>query len=435
MERADRALFGRREEVRDVFAKFREVLEGNNRALETMTDMGEKLGGDYLFDTVYIGKAYGELRSRIAASIESFNLLTRSRYDIAAAFSRVDSMIAKGIGEEPRGGSQTAGRAIPLDDIAADMAREVGRKNYNLSRMRKDLGLHVPEGFAIPVQAYDEFIACNGIDKVLEPIRSGQEGEGDFERIRDLIRKGAFPEALERAIADALRRLKRRSSGGFLAVRSSAEEEDGEYSFAGQFETALNVPAEPAAVKDAYRKVAASLFSPSSLSYQKRLGYRLGSIRMAVGCVAMVDAKASGVVFTSDPASGKETLTIHASWGLGATVVEGRVETDMYVLERGAAASPVLVRTGSKESMTVPLERGGTRNVETPHEMRGTACLSATNALDLARMALRIEDYFGGPQDIEWALGKDGVMYILQARPLKVQAPRKAAERTAIPSG
>ena len=137
LERAGRALFGRRVEVRDVFAKFRDVLESNNRALEIMTDMGEKLGGDYLFDTVYIRKAYADLHAALAASIRAFGLLTRDRYDLAAAFRRVDSMIAKGMGEEPPGSSAATGAAILFEDITVEMAREVGGKNYNLSRMQR----------------------------------------------------------------------------------------------------------------------------------------------------------------------------------------------------------------------------------------------------------------------------------------------------------
>jgi pyruvate,water dikinase len=434
-KRTGRALFGRRAEVGEVFAKFRDVLESNNRALELMTDMGEKLGGDYLFDSVYIMNAYGELRSRIAASIESFNLLTGARYDIAAAFRRVDSMIVKGVGGEPPGFSEEAGRVILLDDITVVMAREVGGKNYNLSRMRKDLGLPVPEGFAVSAHAYDEFIAHNGIDKMVDAVRAGQGGEEEIKEIRDHILSGSFPEPLEGAITSALRGLRgRRKEEGFLAVRSSAEEEDGEHSFAGQFETVLNVPIEIGAVKEAYRKVAASLFSASSVAYQRSLGYRIGSIRMAVGCVAMVDTEASGVVFTADPVSGKETLAIHAAWGLGTLVVGGGVESDLYVMEKGPGAAPELMRTGSKESMTVRSETGGIKEVETPCEMRRRACLSAVQAQELAEMALRIEGYFGGPQDIEWALGKDGVFSILQSRPLKIQARRRAAERAGMPS-
>ncbi len=108
-----------------------------------------------------------------------------------------------------------------------------------------------------------------------------------------------MPEELEQALGLAAHKLAGRQGADFmLAVRSSAEEEDGDFSFAGQFESVLNVPATAEAIGAAWRQVAASLFTPRAAAYQRQLGYDLGRLRMAVACVAMVEARASGVTYT-----------------------------------------------------------------------------------------------------------------------------------------
>lgn len=397
---------------------FKRVLESNNHALEIIADMGEKLSGEYIFDINYIKGAYSDLYADIRSSINTFNSLTRGKYGIGPVFDRIDSMIRRVIYEEV---PFKVGRVVFYRDITWEMAREVGGKNYHLSQLTDGLGLNVPEGFAITALAYDEFIRHNGMDKKIDELSSRQYSDKDLQNIRDAIIAGKFPELLGSEIDRAVDKLKDSSGGNmFLAVRSSAEEEDGDYSFAGQFETVLNVPLESSAVKAAYKKVVASLFSPSSVFYQKRLGYAVGGMRMPVGCVLMVDAAASGVVYTADPSSGRDRLTINAAWGLGKSVVEGKVEADVYLFEKEPTLKLIETKVGKKETMVVNSEAGGTEEKTTPEDMAAKTCLKEEQAGELAGLALAIERHFGRPQDIEWSLGKDGRLYILQSRPLRI---------------
>lgn len=405
-------------DMRTFFHGFKGVLESNNRALEIITDMGEKLSGEYLFDINYIKKAYAELHADIGSSINTFNSLTRDRYKIGSAFDRIDSMIKRVIYEET---PFQAGRFVFHKGITWEMAREVGGKNYHLSQLRKDLGLNVPEGFAITALVYEEFIRHNGIDKKVEELSAREYGNKDLRDIRDAIIAGEFPDPVASEIEKAVDMLKDSGRNNeFLAVRSSAEEEDGDYSFAGQFETVLNVPPESSAVKAAYKRVISSLFEPASVSYQKRLGYAIGSIRMSVGCMVMVDAVASGVVYTSDPSSGRGRLTVIAAWGLGKSVVEGKVEADIYSLEKEPALKLIGTSVGRKETMVINSSGGGTAEMKTPVDLRAKTCLAEEQILKLAQLAIAVERYFRMPQDIEWALGRDGSLYILQSRPLRI---------------
>ncbi len=230
-----------------------------------------------------------------------------------------------------------------------------------------------------------------------------------------------MPPDLHRAIDKAVSKISSRCKGKCsLAVRSSAGEEDGDFSFAGQFETVLNVPLETAAVEKAYRKVLASLFSEKSSIYQKRLGYDLSDMKMAVGCVVMVDADTSGVLYSIDQQGSRDTLIINAAWGLGTSVVEGQTDADFYRVNKTGNREIVETRIGTKGSMVIGMKQGGVTAVATPEEKRTRSSLDPGQVAELVRLALLIEKHFRRPQDIEWAFDSQGRAFILQSRPLRL---------------
>ena len=193
------------------------------------------------------------------------------------------------------------------------------------------------------------------------------------------------------------------------------------FSFAGQFESVLNVPLRTSDLRQAYCRVVASLFSPGAMAYQRQLCYNIGSLRMAVGCQLLVDAVASGVAYTADPARGdKGVVVINAAWGLGPSVVDGITDTDVHRVRKGEPPMLISTKVGRKETMTVPAASGETRQEETPEESRNRPCLSPDAVIALARQAMAIERYFKEPQDIEWAMQADGSIIFLQSRALKV---------------
>jgi pyruvate, water dikinase len=412
---------------REVFDRFREVLDKNNRALEIIADMGEKLGGDYLFDVNYIKDAYSGLSAVLADSISNFDVLTRGRYgQLRGVFDRIDSQVTRMIYDVA---SVTGQRLFFYEDISWDMSREVGGKNATLAELKNYLKLNVPDAFAITTRAFDEFMEQNGLNAAVEDLRrEGGPVEDKLVRLGELIMEAEVPPKLGADIDTALEKMKQRCGVPcFLAVRSSGEEEDGDFSFAGQFETVLNVPLEGEAVREAYKRVVASLFSVKAAAYQKRLGYEIGRMKMAVGCVLMVDAASSGVIYSSSPDGDRETLIVNATWGLGESIVEGQTEGDFYRVRKDASPEILSIETGGKQFMVVNRAEGGTERVRTPVDRAGKPCLTPEQVKELAGQAVSIEKHFRGPQDIEWAIDASGRIFILQARPLRIEEKVAAA--------
>ncbi len=405
--------------IKAVFRSFKEVLENNSHALEIIADMGEKLGGDYLFDINYIKGAYSELAGTVLNSLQDFDALTSNKYlKLHDVFGHVDSQIKRLIYDV----TPTPGvMVLFFNDITWNMFRDVGGKNAALAEMSNYLKLNIPGGFAITTSAFDEFVAGNNLQEKIRAMSGNPPADGSiYEEIRYLIMNGTIPEELDSAISSAVVRIRETFGRDcFLAVRSSAEEEDGEHSFAGQFETVLNVPLDVKEVETAYKKVLASLYLPRSVAYQTGLGYQIGDIKMAVGCLIMVDAVKSGVLYTVAPNGDRDIVVINSTWGLGSLIVEGQTEADLFMVKKEIEPELLGTKTGRKEYMVVSRKAGGVEKINTPEDMAGIPSLAAEEVMELARQAVYIEKHFRKPQDIEWAIDKAGRLFILQARPLR----------------
>ncbi len=406
------------EEFERMFRQFRDVLDSNNRALEIITQMGDVLGGEYLFDTQYVKRARDDLSSAVGRSLGVFDELTRGRYrKLPGVVSAIDARIGRVVDEAP---SPSHDLVLFHEDVTPDRAAAVGGKNANIALLRNAAKLEVPDGFAITTAAFDSFIRHNGIGEKIQRHRA--EGRRSPEELREIVLRGEVPPDLDRELGKAIRKLRSRCGPGCtVAVRSSAEDEDGEHSFAGQFETILNVPLRRAAVEDAYREVIASLFSLKAAAYQERLGYALGSTRMAVACMAMVDAAVSGVLYTSNPVGPADTMVIDSSWGLGTSVVDGRTDADHLVVRKDGTGALVDEKVGRKQVKTVPLGETGTEERETTEEERGKRSLDPAQLARLLAVGSLVERYFRSPQDVEWAIDRQGTILVLQSRPLRMQ--------------
>ena len=414
-------------EFRVVFDRFKSVLDSNNRALETITDMGEKLGGDYLFDIVYVKKAYSSLKNDMENSLGAFDALTQDRYPrLRKSFEHIDSLISRMVDEAP----PAAGAPVLFfEEIPWGMLQVVGGKNAHLAEVKNQLHLQVPDAFVVTTASFDAFIKHNHLDSHIEQLTQGPSlSDTALQELQELVLHGTIPPVVSREIQRALNKMRRRHNGSFLALRSSAEEEDSGHSFAGQFKTILNIPLDLQEVERAYRKVVASLYSGKAVSYQQQLGYDVRALKMAVGCMVMVDAAASGVIYSTTPEGDRDRLLISAAWGLGEAIVEGKTETDLYVVRKGKEPELVRATYGNKETMIVSSAKGGTVEVKTPDDLKERPCLTPEQIATLARQAMTIEQYFGTPRDIEWAVDKKGAVFILQARPLSVQTMEQVSD-------
>ncbi|MFR0355724.1 PEP/pyruvate-binding domain-containing protein [Streptomyces sediminimaris] len=202
-----------------------------------------------------------------------------------------------------------------------------------------------------------------------------------------------------------------------LAVRSSAADEDGSArSYAGVFTSVVGVRGVVDDVCEALRAVRASAHSDSAVAYRSMLGLR-HDVRMAAIVQEMIDAEASGVLFTVHPVTGAPVFLVESAWGLGQSTVAGGASSDRFTLDR---TGRVMERENAdKKRMVRAAVGGGTAIVPVPAERRGVPSLTPGQLEELAKAGARCEALLGGPQDIEWAF-TGGRLRILQSRPVTV---------------
>ncbi|MHC1560808.1 PEP/pyruvate-binding domain-containing protein [Actinomycetospora sp. C-140] len=281
---------------------------------------------------------------------------------------------------------------------AGDVAL-AGGKGANLGELVR-AGLPVPPGVVLTTDAYAAFVDAAGLDVT---------AVGD---VRAAFLGAAVPVEVAREVRAAYADL----GAGPVAVRSSATAEDlADASFAGQQETFLDVRGEDA-VLDAVVRCWASLWTPRAIDYRARQGIAPADVRLAVVVQRMVEAEASGVLFTAEPTTGRrDRILISAAWGLGESVVGGLAATDEIVVDKGTLAE-VARTVATKTEMTVPTG-GGTTQAPVPADRRRTGVLDAAAVAELARLGVRAEEHFGAPQDIEWARS-GGAFALVQSRPI-----------------
>jgi pyruvate,water dikinase len=332
-----------------------------------------------------------------------------------------------------------------FDELGRSDVALVGGKNASLGEMYCKLterGVRVPYGFAVTAHAYFTFIQEAGIGDDIRRILRGlnthdvEDLARRGQRVRQVILEAEFSEELRGAITAAYEALcqRERIQNVDTAIRSSATAEDlPDASFAGQQETYLNVRGKTA-VLQACRKCFASLFTNRAISYREDHGFDHTSIGLSVAVQRMVrsDLGSAGVMFSIDTESGFEhAVLINGSYGLGEYVVKGVVNPDEFLIFKPTLLKgyhPILKRKlGSKRKKLVYSVEGTSPTEEHPVPLpeRRRFCLRDVQVLQLARWAVLIEDHYGIPMDMEWALdGKTGELYIVQARPETVHARR-----------
>ncbi len=319
----------------------------------------------------------------------------------------------------------------------------VGGKNSSLGEMvsnLSDAGVRVPDGFATTADAYRRFIGTTGLAETITARLAGL----DTDDVRELARVGAlirttvveqpFPADLEADIRAAYDRLAGDDAEVSFAVRSSATAEDlPDASFAGQQETFLNVRGIDA-ILIAIREVFASLYNDRAIAYRVHHRFAHEAVALSAGIQRMVrsDIGASGVMFTMDTESGfRDAVFITSSYGLGEAVVQGAVNPDEFYVYKPAlsAGRPAILKRGvggkaTKMIYTADRTVGKTTEfVDVPDADRGLLSLDDDEVTELARHAVAIEAHYGRPMDIEWGKdGRDGRLYILQARPETVES-------------
>lgn len=307
---------------------------------------------------------------------------------------------------------------LQLDNVSATL-EQVGGKGASLARMA-GAGLPVPPGFYVTTAAYRRFVEANGLQgAILDAVTAANpESPATLEqastRIGALFAGGRMPDDIAEAIRQAYAAL----GGGdqAVAVRSSATAEDlPGMSFAGQQETYLNMRGE-ARVLDAVKRCWASLWTARAIGYRARQGIAPEDVSLAVVVQELVPADVAGILFTANPMTGnREQVMLNAAWGLGEAIVGGLVSPDSIVVDKATGAITAQ-EINDKEVMTVRTPEG-THEEPVPADQRKQAVLTAAQATELARVGVQIEQLYGQPMDIEWAM-HDGQIFVVQARPI-----------------
>jgi len=304
-----------------------------------------------------------------------------------------------------------------LAEIGAGDLETVGGKGASLGELA-GAGLPVPPAFVVTAGTYRTFVEAAGIDEELDEVVAVDVEDSPAlsaaaDRAQSLILETEVPEELREEILAAYDEF---GDGPFVAVRSSATAEDlPDASFAGQQETFLNVTRED--LLQRVKECWASLFTQRAIYYRKQQGFDTEVVNIAVVVQRMVDAEKSGVLFTSHPSSGDPVSIIESAWGLGEAVVSGTVSPDNYVIDRESGTVEDVTVSTKRRMCVRDEETGETVEREVPEDRREERVLADEELFELVEIGERVEDHYGTPQDVEWAM-VDGEIYMLQSRPI-----------------
>jgi pyruvate,water dikinase len=412
------------------YESFKKLLDANNDTLELMARLEAVAEGDFVFDMQFIRSRSAAILNKVGIIVEELNILGANRY--AAIIGIFEGLREKILHELAAPiPADIIPLVLPLSQIDRRYLHQVGGKNANLGEIKNRLSLPTPDGFVLTNEAYRLVVAENLLTDRLQTFFNSLNPDNldalaaQSEEIKAAIRRADIPAKLREEVVWHYQKLS--DTLGFqptLALRSSGIYEDQEFSFAGLFLTQLNVPFEE--FFPAYLEVLASQFNRRALVYlcQKKLAHREQA--MSVGCLVMVPAVASGVLFTVDPLGRRaNVMLLDASWGLGPAVVDGTVTPDQFVLTKKPGPSLLEQQLHDKAvSLEGLAESPGLTTVSVPGDKRTLPALTREQLLTLGRYGIQLEDYFGEPQDIEFAVDPQGTVLLMQARPLTVQAPR-----------
>lgn len=325
-------------------------------------------------------------------------------------------------------------RVSPFHAIGLGDTLSVGGKGANLGELTR-AGIRVPPGFVVTTACFVEFLATADPDRsIRRAIESLDAADTNAiaalsGEVRARLEAAALPAAVEDEIATHYSKLCAADADMPVAVRSSATSEDSEdASFAGLQDTYLWLRGAERVIHHV-RACWASLYSPESVAYRRRLNFPEDGLAMGVVVQQMVNSRCSGVMFTRSPLTGdRSVIAIEGSYGLGSCIVSGEVTPDKFVVNK-VSGDIVDRAVMQKTMMHVPdLEAGGILERAVEEALQSVACLSDTEVTALAKLGRNIEKHYGKPQDIEWAIahGDDTEIFLLQSRPETVWSRKDA---------
>jgi pyruvate, water dikinase len=322
-----------------------------------------------------------------------------------------------------------------FSELDKDSGKFAGGKGANLAEIF-NLKIPVPQGFIVTAQAYDYFIEKAGLNAKINELLNSIDYEDTkkldeiTQKIRELIISAEFPKEMKEEIIDsyqilgapdfsqakgsALDILKNSTEPVFSAVRSSATAEDLiDASFAGQQDTFLNIKGNNS-ILEHVKKCFASLYTSRATYYRNKKGFEHSKVSLAVIVQKMIDADKSGVIFSKDPSYKNDNTIIEAVWGLGEGIVSGNITPDRYIINQ---SKTIEEKIANKKIAFTRNASGGKEIVKLKEEISNRKVLTDYEIKRLAEYAIRLEEHYQKPQDIEFAIEGEEI-YIVQTRPI-----------------
>ncbi|QJB56720.1 PEP/pyruvate-binding domain-containing protein [Pseudodesulfovibrio sp. zrk46] len=403
---------------------FRLLLQANNNAHELMGELEEALRGFTPYGMHYVRTLCTRISTSIFQMVRHLTELNPKAY--AGLMPAYQSIQANIMPHLEAGEDYKPPRVLVLNlaDVGRDHADLTGPKMAMLGEAGRALNMNIPEGFVVTTDAFRAYMRAGGrekeIDRLIQMV-DPDDREAMFRlssRIMQMVIDARLPNELAEKILAAYDDLRAATGQEVkLAVRSSALGEDIEgASFAGQYRSILNV--DRSSLLNAYKEVVASKYSLQAMAYRLAQGIRDEDVAMSVGCMVMVDARSGGVAYSRSPVNIRdERVSVHSVWGLPKAVVDGSIATDEFQVGR-EPAEVVERLVAEKVEQYGCHDAEGICRLEVLDQNQNVPSLSDEEAVRVAAEAVKLEEYFGLPQDVEWAVTDDGVFHLLQCRPL-----------------
>jgi len=424
---------------KDRYHSFKVLLAANNKALEIMAEMEEALRGARPFGMSFIRADCTAVSVNVFRIVKNLDQLAPGKYEeLFDRFKEIQGRINEVLSRRRLPKAERL--VLPFEAIDVTMADQVGSKMANLGEVMTRLDLAVPPGFVITSLAYQRFFEHNELQTEIDRILQASEVDQLDQLfslsadIQQLIIRATVPPDLEEAIKGGYRQLEAKAGAGVkVSMRSSALGEDlAGTSFAGQYRSQLNVS--PEDLIEAYKEIVASKYSLQAIAYRLNRGILDEDVAMCVGCMVMINAASGGVTYSRNPLHLRDdSITINSVWGLPKSVVDGSVAADLFVVSRDPSL-PIMrreIQTKDQKFACYPDE--GVCRLEVTGTKSKDPSLSDEQVRRLAEIALRLEDYYGSPQDIEWAIDDHGSAFLLQCRPLKQPEGGDGGAREVLP--
>lgn len=407
------------------YKNFKHFLNHNYTALNRMAEMEQMYYSGKPFSLISAQIKYQELSEAVMGLVYALESMSHGKFSkLTDVINEIESDIFDYF--SPKFSFLTTDIVVPLENIMPEMRNVAGAKAGNLAAIKNVLGLPVPHGFVVTAYAFDRFIKETGLSAQIKNelakiplLNSVHTIKMMSEKLRGIILQANVPPSIASEIIGAYKSLEEKTQKNVrISMRSSAIREDTEASFAGQYVSILNVAEED--IIEAYKTVLASKYSTRAINYMFQYGLHDSETPMAVIGLAMVDAVSSGVVYTLNPSQdNSHAVKISSVWGLGEYLVSGNISPDAFLVDRHEDRI-IEQDINRKEHKIIRIQQGGTKVVEVPEGEKKLPSIDNDAIFMLRNYALMLEDFFKGPQDIEWAIGSDRNLYILQSRPLHI---------------